>query len=164
MKNIIKNDMVEKVSRLLSELSEQNFPDGFDDGFVTIKTDGENAVFVNKSGDIAALDNNGWIERFYITVDGRKGFKNELKDQYLEEWGAWSREDVQYLRDIGLLIDVSRDDLVFENCAMGTVVSSKYNGTYPDRFTYLGHTQDEMISLFVKELNKKYRKLFVVKN
>ena len=94
----------ELAAELLSASCEQGFPDDFSDGEVQIIFDtlSGHVFFTNAERQICAM-NGGNLETWHITPCSRyEGFANELREK-LD--GTWEEEDVEYLRDAGIITE-----------------------------------------------------------
>lgn len=92
-------------AELLMASCEQGFPEDFEDEEVVImmNRNSGNVFFTNAEYQVCMM-NNGKLESFYNTpYSGHEGFANDLKNDYEQNGDSWNEEDVQYLRDIGIL-------------------------------------------------------------
>ena len=92
-------------AELLTASCDQGFPEDFEDEEVTImmnKNSG-NVFFTNAEYQVVMM-NGDKIEFFYTTpYDGKEGFADELKEDYEQDCENWNGEDIQYIKDLGII-------------------------------------------------------------
>jgi hypothetical protein len=99
-------------AELLTASCEQGFPEDFeDDGLVIMMNRNSGNVFFTNSEYQVAMMNGDKLESFYTTpYHGYEGFADELLEMYEQDGDSWNEEDVQYLRDLGILPDEEEQD------------------------------------------------------
>ena len=86
---------------------EQGFPVDFKVSGVQIMMNrvSRNVFFVNDENQVAMM-NSDKLESFYITpCSGYEGFADELLKMYNKDKHIWNQEDIDFLKDIGILTD-----------------------------------------------------------
>lgn len=64
-----------------------------------------NVFFTNSEYQVAMM-NGDKLESFYSTpYEGREGFADELKEDYLSDYQSWNAEDVEYIHDLDIISD-----------------------------------------------------------
>lgn len=94
-------------SELLEVSIKQGFPTNFYDDGVTImmnKISG-NVFFTNSKYQVAMMNGEDLESFYYTPYEGHEGFAEELLEMYREDEESWNEEDVQYLKDMGILED-----------------------------------------------------------
>jgi len=92
-------------AELLTASCEQGFPEDFEDDEVTImmNQDSGNVFFTNSEYQVAMM-NGDKLESFYYTpYEGKEGFADELKEDYLSNYQSWNAEDVDYIHDLEII-------------------------------------------------------------
>jgi len=92
-------------AELLTASCDHGFPEDFEDNEVTImmnKNSG-NVFFTNSEFQVCMM-NGDTLESFYTTpYDGKEGFADELKEDYEQDCENWNEEDIQYIKDLGII-------------------------------------------------------------
>ena len=92
-------------AELLTASCDHGFPEDFEDNEVTImmnKNSG-NVFFTNSEFQVAMM-NGDKIESFYTTpYKGKEGFADELKEDYEQDGKNWNEEDIQYIKELGII-------------------------------------------------------------
>ncbi|MDD2627803.1 MAG: hypothetical protein PHD20_02835 [Clostridia bacterium] len=99
-------------AELLTVSCEQGFPDDFEDEEVIIMFNrNSGSVFFTNAEFQVAMMNGDKLESFYTTpYNGHEGFADELKAEYEQNSEDWHEDDIQYLKDIGILPEDEEED------------------------------------------------------
>lgn len=96
---------------ILSSWNDQGLPADFDDDEVrpAFNLHSGYVFLVNSDYQVAMINHGtGQLESFYTTpYEGHEGFANELLAQYEADRGSMHPDDVEFLRDAGILDDDS---------------------------------------------------------
>lgn len=94
-------------AELLMVSCDQGSPEDFEDEEVIImmNQNSGNVFFTNSEYQVAMM-NGDKLESFYSTpYEGREGFADELKEDYLSDYQSWNAEDVEYIHDLDIISD-----------------------------------------------------------
>lgn len=99
-------------AELLTASCDQGFPEDFEDEGVVLmmNRNSGNVFFTNEEYQVCMM-NGDKLESFYSTpYSGHEGFAEDLLNDYEQNGDSWNEEDIQYLRDIGILADEDDKD------------------------------------------------------
>ena len=99
-------------AKLLYASCEDGFPEDFYNNEVTImfNQNSGNVFFTNSEYQVAMM-NGDKLESFYTTpYEGREGFAEDLKTDFLNDGESWNIEDVEFLRDIKIITEEEFDN------------------------------------------------------
>ena len=92
-------------ANLLKAYTSGQGPDEFDTEGVTVmmNQNSGNVFLTNEEYQVLML-NGGSLELWHATpYNGHEGFAEELKEQYEADPDAWHEDDIQYLKDCGII-------------------------------------------------------------
>ena len=92
-------------AELLNALCNQGFPEDFeDDGVQIMMNKSSGYVFFTNNDCQVCMMNGDKLESYYTTpYEGREGFADELREDYERDPDAWNQEDIDYLKDMGII-------------------------------------------------------------
>lgn len=104
-------------AELLTVSCDQGIPEDFEDYDVVImfNQDSGNVFFTNSEFQVAMM-NGDKLESFYITpYEGREGFAEDLKTDFLNDGESWNIEDIEYIHDLDIISDEEFNEFIKED-------------------------------------------------